>query len=66
MATYVEILKSEFPEIDSELFDYITGERPGSEPPCAGLRAAVCRAQSRRPPGERAVVCRLSGLHAGL
>ncbi|KAM7412427.1 hypothetical protein PAMA_020018 [Pampus argenteus] len=25
MATYVEILKSEFPEIDSELFDYITG-----------------------------------------
>ncbi|XP_068172766.1 ATP-binding cassette sub-family F member 3 [Antennarius striatus] len=25
MATYVEILKSEFPEIDAELFDYITG-----------------------------------------
>ncbi|XP_069566598.1 ATP-binding cassette sub-family F member 3 [Brachyistius frenatus] len=25
MATYVEILKSEFPEIDVELFDYITG-----------------------------------------
>uniref|UniRef100_A0A3Q3W7B7 ATP-binding cassette sub-family F member 3 n=1 Tax=Mola mola TaxID=94237 RepID=A0A3Q3W7B7_MOLML len=25
MATYVDILKSEFPEIDSELFDYITG-----------------------------------------
>uniref|UniRef100_A0A8D3E745 ATP-binding cassette sub-family F member 3 n=1 Tax=Scophthalmus maximus TaxID=52904 RepID=A0A8D3E745_SCOMX len=24
MATYVEILKSEFPEIDTELFDYIT------------------------------------------
>lgn len=26
MATYVEILKNEFPEIDSEVFDYITGE----------------------------------------
>lgn len=26
MATYVEIVKSEFPEIDSEVFDYITGE----------------------------------------
>uniref|UniRef100_A0A665UIJ5 ATP-binding cassette sub-family F member 3 n=1 Tax=Echeneis naucrates TaxID=173247 RepID=A0A665UIJ5_ECHNA len=25
MATYVDILKSEFPEIDAELFDYITG-----------------------------------------
>uniref|UniRef100_A0A3P9QDZ5 ATP binding cassette subfamily F member 3 n=1 Tax=Poecilia reticulata TaxID=8081 RepID=A0A3P9QDZ5_POERE len=25
MATYVDILKSEFPEIDTELFDYITG-----------------------------------------
>ncbi|XP_028320208.1 ATP-binding cassette sub-family F member 3 [Gouania willdenowi] len=25
MATYVEILKTEFPEIDVELFDYITG-----------------------------------------
>uniref|UniRef100_A0A672ZAC0 ATP-binding cassette sub-family F member 3 n=1 Tax=Sphaeramia orbicularis TaxID=375764 RepID=A0A672ZAC0_9TELE len=25
MASYVDILKSEFPEIDSELFDYITG-----------------------------------------
>uniref|UniRef100_A0A7N5ZR66 ABC transporter domain-containing protein n=1 Tax=Anabas testudineus TaxID=64144 RepID=A0A7N5ZR66_ANATE len=25
MATYVDILKNEFPEIDSELFDYITG-----------------------------------------
>ncbi|XP_061733794.1 ATP-binding cassette sub-family F member 3 [Nerophis ophidion] len=25
MATYVEILRSEFPEIDSELFNYITG-----------------------------------------
>ncbi|MGH0128197.1 UNVERIFIED_CONTAM: hypothetical protein FKN15_044845 [Acipenser sinensis] len=25
MATYVEILRSEFPEIDSEVFDYITG-----------------------------------------
>ncbi|XP_051254889.1 ATP-binding cassette sub-family F member 3 isoform X2 [Dicentrarchus labrax] len=25
MATYVDILKSEFPEIDSEVFDYITG-----------------------------------------
>ena len=33
MATYVDILKSEFPEIDSELFDYITGETPGPEPP---------------------------------
>uniref|UniRef100_A0A4W6CIS2 ATP binding cassette subfamily F member 3 n=1 Tax=Lates calcarifer TaxID=8187 RepID=A0A4W6CIS2_LATCA len=31
MATYVDILKSEFPEIDSELFDYITGETPGTE-----------------------------------
>lgn len=36
MATYVDILKSEFPEIDSEVFDYITGERPVSEPLCAG------------------------------
>lgn len=26
MATYVDILKSEFPEIDTEVFDYITGE----------------------------------------
>ncbi|XP_037533664.1 ATP-binding cassette sub-family F member 3 [Nematolebias whitei] len=25
MATYVDILKTEFPEIDTELFDYITG-----------------------------------------
>lgn len=25
MAAYVEILKNEFPQIDSELFDYITG-----------------------------------------
>ncbi|GAA6085247.1 ATP-binding cassette sub-family F member 3, partial [Tachysurus ichikawai] len=24
MATYVDILKSEFPEIDTEVFDYIT------------------------------------------
>lgn len=31
MATYVEILKNEFPEIDSEVFDYITGERPRPE-----------------------------------
>lgn len=36
MATYVDILKSEFPEIDSELFDYITGERPGTEPLSTG------------------------------
>lgn len=33
MATYVDILKSEFPEIDTELFDYITGKRPTSAPP---------------------------------
>lgn len=26
MASYVEILKSEFPAMDRELFDYITGE----------------------------------------
>lgn len=25
MAAYVQILKSEFPQIDSEVFDYITG-----------------------------------------
>jgi len=25
MAAFVEILKNEFPQIDSELFDYITG-----------------------------------------
>nr|XP_040039640.1 ATP-binding cassette sub-family F member 3-like [Gasterosteus aculeatus aculeatus] len=25
MATYVDILKSEFPEIDTEVFNYITG-----------------------------------------
>lgn len=31
MATYVEILKNEFPEIDSEVFDYITGESPRTE-----------------------------------
>lgn len=31
MATYVDILKREFPEIDTELFDYITGETPGKE-----------------------------------
>lgn len=29
MATYVDILKSEFPEIDCEVFDYITGESRG-------------------------------------
>uniref|UniRef100_A0A3B4HAX6 ATP-binding cassette sub-family F member 3 n=1 Tax=Pundamilia nyererei TaxID=303518 RepID=A0A3B4HAX6_9CICH len=29
MATYVDILKSEFPEIDAELFDYITGVLDG-------------------------------------
>uniref|UniRef100_A0A672H985 ABC transporter domain-containing protein n=1 Tax=Salarias fasciatus TaxID=181472 RepID=A0A672H985_SALFA len=29
MATYVEILRSEFPEIDAELFDYITGVLDG-------------------------------------
>ncbi|CAN9511259.1 unnamed protein product [Ophioblennius macclurei] len=29
MATYVEILRSEFPEIDGELFDYITGVLDG-------------------------------------
>lgn len=33
MATYVDILKSEFPEIDTELFDYITGRRPTAAPP---------------------------------
>lgn len=49
MATYVDILKSEFPEIDSEVFDYITGERPvsdplctGEHPPCSGLEAGTC------------------------
>lgn len=26
MATYVDILRSEFPEIDTEVFDYITGK----------------------------------------
>lgn len=26
MATYVDILKSEFPELDTEVFAYITGE----------------------------------------
>uniref|UniRef100_A0A8C6SKB5 ABCF3 PWI-like helical bundle domain-containing protein n=1 Tax=Neogobius melanostomus TaxID=47308 RepID=A0A8C6SKB5_9GOBI len=33
MASYVDILKSEFPEIDTELFDYITGvlENCGSD-----------------------------------
>lgn len=36
MATYVDILKSEFPEIDAELFDYITGERPGTGPLSGG------------------------------
>lgn len=41
MATYVDILKSEFPEIDSELFDYITGETPGTEAPRAGDGAAA-------------------------
>lgn len=51
MATYVDILKSEFPEIDSEVFDYITGERPGTEPLCAGDRVAVCRAGGPVPTG---------------
>lgn len=51
MATYVEILKSEFPEIDSELFDYITGERPGLELPCAGVRAAVLPVTERLSAG---------------
>lgn len=31
MATYVEIVKNEFPEIDSEVFAYITGESAGME-----------------------------------
>lgn len=31
MATYVEIVKNEFPEIDSEVFAYITGESAGVE-----------------------------------
>lgn len=31
MATYVEILKNEFPEIDSEVFAYITGEVPRTQ-----------------------------------
>lgn len=46
MATYVDILKSEFPEIDTEVFDYITGERE------AGNGAAVCPQQSRCVPGK--------------
>ena len=27
MATCAEILRSEFPEIDGQVFDYVTGER---------------------------------------
>lgn len=46
MATYVDILKSEFPEIDSELFDYITGERPRSSRWFRSAGTAV-----RRPAG---------------
>ncbi|MEQ2165678.1 hypothetical protein GOODEAATRI_019607, partial [Goodea atripinnis] len=33
MATYVDILKTEFPEIDTELFDYITASRDDSAEP---------------------------------
>eukprot|EP00064_Thunnus_orientalis_P024148 superscaffoldBa00009977_g24426 len=51
MATYVEILKSEFPEIDSELFDYITGERPGTEPLCGGVRVVVLPVTERLSAG---------------
>lgn len=40
MATYVEIVKNEFPEIDSEVFSYITGERAGVERNSAQNRAA--------------------------
>ena len=53
MATYVDILKSEFPEIDAELFDYITGETPGTEPLCAapvqGHTTGFRRPVSREP-----------------
>lgn len=60
MATYVDILKSEFPEIDCEVFDYITGEsrgqagtggdRPGTggdSPGTARGTHAVCRTHRR-------------------
>lgn len=40
MATYVEIVKNEFPEIDSEVFAYITGESAGMEGNAEQNRAA--------------------------
>ncbi|KAK7877444.1 hypothetical protein WMY93_031784 [Mugilogobius chulae] len=66
MASYVDILKSEFPQIDTELFDYITGTftgfpalpQPGRErlEPAAELsvsRAAVEAALELTSPGQR-------------
>lgn len=46
MATYVDILKSEFPEIDTELFDYITGRKPTFGAPRAGSKVD-CSARPR-------------------
>lgn len=67
MATYVEILKSEFPEIDSELFDYITGERPGSQPLSARDRVTVCCGQRYCLSAVHGSVLQPGGaLHTGL
>lgn len=37
MATYVEIIRHEFPDIDLELFQYVTGEVAGLLQPCVPL-----------------------------
>lgn len=53
MASYVEILKSEFPAMDRELFDYITGEAAcGARAGWPGLAGPAETGSARVPPGR--------------
>lgn len=52
MATCAEILRSEFPEIDGQVFDYVTGERNRIKPlgrPKWMSGVKTKRGQCRRP-----------------
>lgn len=62
-AAYVEILRSEFPDIDSELFDYITGERPNRQSPRAPGSAGFSFGEIRRrdSSGSRGAVAEAAG-----
>ena len=51
MATYVDILKSEFPEIDTEVFDYITGKARSAGPLSAGPRKSARFGRAARSVG---------------